>query len=163
MADQGLLEGRSVPPGNVSGGDGLVHSSPRVLLRAEGAVLLGLAIFGYARYGGSWWLFALLILAPDIGALGYVAGPRLGASTYDAVHTYVGPAVLVVIGTVSGSSLLLSIGFIWFAHIGMDRAVGYGLKYADAFSHTHLGIVGRDRRRTLDTVSEGANDARSNG
>ena len=116
---------------------------PRVLLRVEGAVLLGMALFAYARYGGSWWLFALLLLVPDVGAFGYLAGTRIGAMTYNAVHTYVGPAVMVVLGTLSGSTILLSIGFIWFAHIGMDRAVGYGLKYSDAFGHTHLGMVGK--------------------
>ena len=110
-------------------------------------MLLGLAAFGYARYGGSWWLFALLLLVPDVGALGYLAGPKTGAATYNTVHTYLGPAVLVAVGTVDGSTLLLSLGFIWFAHIGMDRAVGYGLKYGGAFGHTHLGMVGRDRRR----------------
>jgi hypothetical protein len=127
--------------------DGTVRSVPRVLLRAEGAVLLGLAIFAYARYGGSWWLFALLLLVPDVGALGYLAGSEIGANTYNALHTYIGPAALLVVGTVDGSSILLSVGFIWFAHIGMDRAVGYGLKYGDAFGHTHLGMVGKDRPR----------------
>jgi hypothetical protein len=29
------------------------------------------------------------------------------------------------------------------AHVGMDRAVGYGLKYPTAFGRTHLGVVGR--------------------
>ena len=127
--------------------DGIVRSLPRAFLRLEGVVLLALAVFAYARYGGSWWLFALLLLSPDLGALGYLAGPRLGAVAYDACHTYAGPAVLVVVGAVTGSTLMLSLGFIWFAHIGMDRALGYGLKYDDAFGHTHLGLMGRDRRR----------------
>ena len=127
-------------------GDGIVRSAPRVLLRVEGAVLLGLAILGYTLYGSSWWLFALLLLVPDVGALGYLAGPQIGAPVYNAFHTYAGPGVLVAIGAGDGSTILLSIGLIWFAHIGMDRAVGYGLKYADRFGHTHLGIVGRDRR-----------------
>jgi hypothetical protein len=118
-----------------------------MLLRFEGAVLLGLAVFGYARYGGSWWLFALLLLVPDVGALGYVAGPKIGAATYNALHTDAGPAILLAIGAARTSTILLSLGFIWFAHIGMDRAAGFGLKYADAFGHTHLGMMGRDRRR----------------
>ena len=112
-----------------------------MFLRAEGAVLLALAVFGYARYGSSWWLFLILLLAPDVSAIGYLAGSRIGASTYNAAHTYLGPAVLVAIGTIDRSPLLLSLGFVWFAHIGMDRAVGYGLKYRDAFAHTHLGML----------------------
>lgn len=134
-------------PDGVDGGDGVVGGAPRVLLRLEGAVLLGLSVFAYARYGSSWWLFALLLLAPDVGALGYLAGSRIGASTYNALHTYVGPAALVAIGAIDGSAVVLSIGFIWFAHIGMDRALGYGLKYEDAFGHTHLGYIGRGRGR----------------
>ena len=122
-------------------GDGIVRSGPRMLLRAEGAVLLALAVFGYARSGRSWWLFLVLLLAPDVSAVGYLAGKRLGAATYNAAHTYLGPAVLLTIGTIDRSPLLLSLGFVWFAHIGMDRAAGYGLKYRDAFAHTHLGML----------------------
>ncbi len=110
-------------------------------------MLLALSVFAYARYGSSWWLFALLLLAPDVGALGYLAGSRIGAWSYNALHTYLGPAAVVAIGVVGGSAVVLSIGFIWFAHIGMDRALGYGLKYDDAFGHTHLGYIGRSRGR----------------
>ena len=31
---------------------------------------------------------------------------------------------------------------IWIAHIGLDRALGYGLKYATGFGDTHLGHIG---------------------
>src|SRR4029077_4604434 len=75
--------------------DGIVRAGPRMFLRAEGAVLLALAVFGYARYGSSWWLFLVLLLAPDVSAVGYLAGSRLGAATYNAAHTYLGPAVLL--------------------------------------------------------------------
>jgi hypothetical protein len=34
-------------------------------------------------------------------------------------------------------------GSIWLAHIGADRALGHGLKYATAFGDTHLGYIGR--------------------
>ena len=111
-------------------------------------MLLGMALFGYARYGRSWWLFALLLLVPDVGVLGYLAGSEIGAMTYNAVHTYICPAATVFVGTVIGSPIVLSVGFIWFAHIGMDRAVGYGLKYGDSFGHTHLGMVGKDASGT---------------
>jgi len=129
-----------------SEGDGTVRTMPRLLLRLEGAVLLGLAVFAYARWGSSWWLFALLLLAPDVGAVGYVANSRVGALTYDVFHTYAGPGVLLTVGVLSDSTIVLSLGFVWFAHIGMDRALGYGLKYADRFGHTHLGMIGRAER-----------------
>jgi hypothetical protein len=38
---------------------------------------------------------------------------------------------------------LTAVAIVWFAHIGLDRALGYGLKYADGFQHTHLGTIGR--------------------
>jgi|tagenome__1003787_1003787.scaffolds.fasta_scaffold20692091_2 hypothetical protein len=160
MMHQHLLGGESEPPRRASDGDGTVRSTPRVVLRIEGAVILGLAVFGYVRYGGSWWLFSLLLLVPDIGAIGYAAGPRFGAFTYNASHTYIGPAVLVVMGTVNSSPLILSLGLIWFAHLGMDRAAGYGLKYGDAFGHTHLGFVGRDSGRNASTPDPDRHPAR---
>ena len=123
--------------------DGIVRGLPLVLLRSEGAALLGLAILLYAKFGGSWILFAVLLLAPDLGALGYVRGTRVGALTYDVVHTYLPPAVLGAIGILAESELTLSVAIIWFGHIGMDRMVGYGLKYPDSFGHTHLGWKGR--------------------
>ena len=34
---------------------------------------------------------------------------------------------------------------ILIAHVGMDRAVGYGLKLPGSFHDTHLGRMGRTR------------------
>jgi len=128
--------------------DGIVRGLPLVLLRTEGAALLGLSILLYAKFGGSWILFAVLLLAPDLGALGYLRDTRVGATTYDVVHTYLPPAVLGAIGILADNNLCLSVAIIWFGHIGMDRMVGYGLKYPDAFKHTHLGWMGgRGRSR----------------
>ena len=107
---------------------GAVTDSPRVLLRIEGAVLLAVSLFVYFRYGRAWWLFALLLLAPDIGMLGYLADTRIGATTYNLFHTYLGPAILLIVGIAADSPAIYSIAFIWFAHIGLDRALGYGLK-----------------------------------
>jgi hypothetical protein len=39
--------------------------------------------------------------------------------------------------------LILSIAMIWLAHIGFDRALGYGLKYTSGFGFTHLGRIGK--------------------
>ena len=124
----------------------VVTGTVRLLLRTEGAVLLAVSTYIYAEYGRSWILFAVLILAPDIGMLGYLADTRVGAVTYNLVHTYLGPGVLLVVGVAADSSLTYSIAFIWLAHIGLDRALGYGLKYPDAFTHTHLGTIGRRER-----------------
>jgi hypothetical protein len=116
---------------------------PKRLLRLEGLVLGILGVWLFARTGFSWWLFAGLILAPDLGMIGYAANPKLGAIVYNASHTMLGPAFLVAVHLVSGPSVLLALGSIWAAHIGFDRAFGYGLKYASRFGDTHLGVVGQ--------------------
>ena len=35
----------------------------------------------------------------------------------------------------------LKLALIWLTHIGVDRAVGYGLKYPSGFKDTHLQRV----------------------
>lgn len=110
------------------------------LLRAEGLCLLTAAVQLYARSGSDWRLFAALFLVPDLSFLAYLAGPRAGAAVYNCAHSLIGPLALAGIGLAAGSAL--PIALIWTAHIGFDRALGYGLKYADGFSHTHLGRAG---------------------
>ncbi len=124
---------------------------PRVLQRVEGGVLLALSPLLYGKSGGEWWLFALLLLAPDLSALGYLAGPSMGAASYNLFHNYLLPGALVFIGVLTTSLLPLWLALIWFAHIGMDRLVGYGLKYPGSFSETHLGRIGKAKaKRPLD-------------
>lgn len=114
---------------------------PAVLLRVEGAVLLAGSVLLYRLNGGNWALFALLLLAPDVSALGYLAGPRVGAVVYNGFHSYPLPAVLAAVGLLSGSPGAVALALVWFAHIGMDRLLGYGLKYPSGFKDTHLGRV----------------------
>ena len=116
-------------------------SMPGFLLRVEGAVVLAAAVFLYSRNGGGWLLFALLILAPDLAALGYLAGARVGSVTYNVVHTYALPAALMLAAWSSPSTFGLSLALIWFAHIGGDRLLGFGLKYPTEFKDTHLNRV----------------------
>lgn len=117
---------------------------PTRILRVEGAVILGLAAFLYTRGDRGWLLFLLLLLAPDLSMVGYAAGPRTGAWTYNALHTTVGPAALAVVGILAEAPLAVSVALVWFAHIGMDRMLGYGLKHTSGFGDTHLGRIGRD-------------------
>ncbi|MCA9610776.1 MAG: DUF4260 domain-containing protein [Myxococcales bacterium] len=120
-----------------------VNGGPRVVLRLEGALVLAAGTLAYASLGAGWGLFALLFFTPDLTFLGYLAGPRVGAIAYNAGHSYLGPALLAGLGFAFGAPLLLSIAAIWVAHVGFDRMLGYGLKYASAFGHTHLGRVGK--------------------
>ena len=95
------------------------------------------AVF-YARIGASWWLFAALWLAPDLSMLGYLAGPCWGARIYNAFHTYVTPAALALCALLFNAHAELAVALIWANHIGVDRLLGFGLKYADGFGYTHL-------------------------
>ena len=116
----------------------MVTGLPLVLLRSEGLALLGMAVVLYATYGRSWWLFVALLPAPDLGLLGNVWSRRAGAVAYDLTHTYVAPAALGVVGVLSSSGPVVALALIWFAHIGMDRALGLGLQYPDGSGRTHL-------------------------
>lgn len=120
-----------------------VTGGVRELLRLEGTVVLGVALAAYAQFGAGWGAFALLLLAPDLSMLGYLAGPRVGAVLYNAAHSYVGPVLLLALGVLAAMPWAVAGGLIWCAHIGLDRALGYGLKYAAGFNLTHLGRIGR--------------------
>lgn len=115
-----------------------------VAQRLEWAVAGAAAVLLYAAAGSSWWLFAALILAPDLSMLGYLAGPRAGALSYNALHVLVWPLPLALAGFWLGGQTALAVGLIWIAHIAMDRALGYGLKLASGFQDTHLGRIGRN-------------------
>lgn len=115
----------------------------RTLLRMEGLAVLALATAAYAQFGAGWGWFALMFLLPDLSFLAYLAGPRAGAAAYNAAHSYAGPLGLLALGVLGAQPGLLAIALVWCAHIGFDRALGYGLKYASGFGQTHLGRVGR--------------------
>ena len=116
-------------------------SMPNILLRLEGAVTLAAAIVLYVNMRGSGWLFAVLLFAPDLSMLGYLANPRAGSVVYNAVHTLMVPAAVMALALVFHSDLAAQIGVIWLAHIGMDRALGFGIKYPTVFEDTHLQHV----------------------
>ncbi len=127
---------------------GHVTGAARIILQLEGGVVLAGAAAAFAQLGGSWGLFAVLFLTPDLSMLGYLAGPRVGAVCYNAGHSYLGPAVLAAVGAVQGETLLLQLAAIWVAHVGFDRLLGYGLKSAAGFGFTHLGRKGKAPRQS---------------
>jgi hypothetical protein len=122
---------------------GAVTGGVRTLLRLEGLTLFAGMTLLYAVWDGSWWVYAILFLAPDLSFAAYLAGPRPGAIIYNAAHSYMAPMALMTAGFALASPLVLSIAMIWLAHIGIDRALGYGLKYSAGFASTHLGRIGR--------------------
>jgi len=122
-------------------------SPVRFLLRIEGVAVAAIAAVLYARTGASWWLFAALWLVPDLSMLGYLASPCRGARIYNAFHTYTLPIVLGLSGWFLHAKGLVPFALIWINHIGVDRLLGYGLKYSNGFGWTHLGIKGKDAAR----------------
>jgi hypothetical protein len=112
--------------------------TPRPLLHLEGAAVFALSMCAYQWSHGIWLQFALLFLVPDISMVGYIANARVGAIMYNAVHTYASPLALAGYSFAAGHQMALTLSFIWIAHIGFDRMLGYGLKYPTRFKDTHL-------------------------
>jgi hypothetical protein len=121
--------------------DGFMPGGLRWTLRLEGVLELAIAVVLYAHVSGAWPVFALTFLAPDLAMLGYLVNRRLGAAAYNATHSYAGPALLGLAG-LTLAPFALPFALIWVAHIGFDRALGYGLKSNAGFRYTHLGPIG---------------------
>jgi len=114
---------------------------PGILLRLEGLAVAIAAIALYVDGDHSWWAFVLLVLAPDLSMLGYLGGVKVGAVAYDLAHTYALPIALATIGVLADEGACVAVALIWATHIGVDRTIGYGLKYPTRFKDTHLQRV----------------------
>ena len=128
----------TAPPGMTTG-------AVRTWLRLEGlaAFVVGVALYGAS--GGNWLLLIPLLLVPDISAIGFLASQRIGTFTYNLLHNWVPGIVTLGIGVWLASPAVLLAAAILIAHVGMDRAVGYGLKLPSSFHDTHLGRMGRTK------------------
>ena len=113
--------------------------------RIENAMIAALAAVAFVELGFSWWWLAALFLLFDLSMVGYLRNPSLGAWTYNAVHSYIGPAAAGVIAVVTSSRDVAFVSLVWAFHIGIDRLLDYGLKLRDRFTHTHLGEIGRSQ------------------
>ena len=124
---------------------GMTQGAVRNWLRLEGlaAFVAGLALFGAG--GGNWLLVIPLLLLPDISAAGYLVSPRVGAATYNFAHNWAPGLAVLALGFGQAMPAVQLLGAILIAHVGMDRAVGYGLKLPSAFGDTHLGRMGRSK------------------
>jgi Domain of unknown function (DUF4260) len=111
------------------------------LLSSEGLALLLVSVWAYAHFSPGWGQFAWLFLLPDIALLAYLISPRVGALCYNATHSDIGALALLLASLALPMPALLPLALIWLAHIGFDRALGYGLKSSEGFAHTHLGVI----------------------
>ncbi|MEH6944297.1 DUF4260 domain-containing protein [Bacillus sp. JJ722] len=113
----------------------------RLLLHLEGVFVFLLSVYFYSQNNFSWILFFVLLLSPDLSMLGYLVNNKIGSICYNLFHTYILAIFLIFIGVIWSIDLVLALGFILAAHIGMDRTVGYGLKYQNEFKDTHLNRI----------------------
>lgn len=127
--------------------------------RVEGGLVflfaLALALMtNFDSHGLPWWAMLLLFFVPDLSFAGYLAGPKVGAVVYNLFHLYPTGAVVFLVfmfgvpdvlglGPFSNGTPSLVFGFLWIAHVGFDRMLGYGLKEPTGFQDTHLGCIGR--------------------
>jgi hypothetical protein len=111
-------------------------------LKIEHALLFILGLYAFELLDISWWWFWGLILVPDVSMVGYLAGPRVGAISYNVAHNLATAIIVAAVGWYVGLFALEVAGVILFIHSNMDRILGYGLKFPDDFKHTHLGWIG---------------------
>ncbi len=118
------------------------------ILRIESAAIGILGIAAFLILGGPPLLLIPALLAPDLSAIGYLAGPRVGAVTYNLVHNWAIAVAFAFLAIIIREPWPIAVAAILAAHVGFDRALGYGLKLPTSFQDTHLGRIGRDRPAT---------------
>ncbi|MBS9339239.1 DUF4260 domain-containing protein [Fructobacillus sp. M2-14] len=112
----------------------------KIIQSENGVALLLFIVLYFVVLKFNLILFLIFILVPDIFAAGYVFGNKVGSITYNLAHSFILPTVIVIILLLTSNHITLieEIDIIWFTHIFMDRALGYGLKESRGFKYTHL-------------------------
>lgn len=117
----------------------------KTILNLEELAQLVFAVFLHSLLPYEWYWFWVWFLSPDLGFIGYAINTRVGQWTYNLLH-HKGIAIsLYVAGLYFNQTELQFAGVVMFGHSAFDRMLGYGLKYADDFKHTHLGWIGKGR------------------
>lgn len=111
---------------------------PIMFQRIEGGFILAACAVVYLLIRGDPWIFALLFFSFDISILGYLVNAKVGAISYNTVHSFIGPTVLFMIGLLTSSDKAIYFTLIWLAHLGFDRMIGFGMMYPDEFGNSHL-------------------------
>lgn len=115
-----------------------------VFQRLEGFTLFVVSFLLWISLDLNILIFFLSILLIDVFMIGYLVNDKLGAYFYNVGHSIAIPLVVGFAGYYNNSRSLIASSLIWFAHIGMDRAFGYGLKLESGFKDTHLGRIGKN-------------------
>lgn len=116
-------------------------TKPKPTLHLEGLAMLLVAVIGYAQLDYAWWQFFLFLPLPDVAIAFYALNPQIGSIAYNLVHSYTLPLILLAVSLQMTQPMLMAAALIWLAHIGMDRMVGYGLKYPTDFKDTHFSHI----------------------
>lgn len=123
-------------------------SLPVRFQRVESASVAALVAVAFVRLDFDWWWLFALFLLWDLSMVGYAASPRIGAITYNVGHSYAAPVAILALAWAGDARWPAFIALTWAFHIAVDRLLGYGLKFTDRFTHTHLGDLGRKRSTT---------------
>ncbi len=117
----------------------------RWILRIEGLFLFILSLYIYNFFDYSWTIFIIYFFVPDLSMLAYLINKKVGAISYNIAHSLIGVYIILGLGVVLDIDLYKMVGLIWLSHIGFDRSLGYGLKYEEGFTFTHLGKIGKSK------------------
>jgi hypothetical protein len=113
----------------------------KFLLHLEGFAIIAISLYFYKELHLSWFWFFILLFLPDMSMIGYAFNNRVGAALYNFFHTYTLAIIIIIFGVLLSHQWIMAIGLILSAHIGMDRMLGFGLKYATDFKDNHLNRV----------------------
>lgn len=113
------------------------------IIQIEELAMFLLSIYLFSTLSFAWWWFPVLILAPDVSMVGYLAGNKAGAITYNFFHHKALAIAVYVLGGYLQNEIIQLAGIILFGHSSMDRLFGYGLKTFAGFKSTHLGEIGK--------------------
>jgi hypothetical protein len=116
-----------------------------IFQRIEASTIFFVSLYLYWYLDFNLIVLILLLFVFDIFMLGYLFSARVGAYIYNFGHSMILPTIILAIGYVADIRLLIGFSLIWFAHIGLDRALGYGLKFTSGFKETHLGHIGKKK------------------
>jgi hypothetical protein len=115
------------------------------IIKLEELAMLLISVYALYQFEVAWWWYLLVFIGPDISMLGYLAGNKAGAISYDLFHHKAIGIAFIITGYFFHANEIVWTGLVLFGHSSFDRMMGYGLKFFDGFQHTHLGKIGKEQ------------------
>src|SRR5699024_177787 len=103
------------------------------ILHLEGLAVFVFCLYFYWLNDLSCLLFFFLLCVHVLFMVVYLLNNGFVSRLYNLFNTYMVSLAVIFLGMFLSNATFLAIGIIWTAHIGMDRLVGYGLKYPTHF------------------------------